>query len=141
MRILILIIAAGLSLALMNKNILPANDLNGTWIPIKQEIGGTTLPEAAFKNQKLILSDSNYTAIAESTDKGVVKVSGDKMDIYGRQGVNAGKHFTALFKYENGLLTICYDLSGSAYPEGFETKGKRMYFLSVFKREEPAVRN
>ena len=29
------------------------------------------------------------------------------MDIYGREGVNAGKHFTAIYKMESDQLTIC----------------------------------
>ena len=110
------------------------NKLNGTWVPTKQELAGTAIPAAAFANQKLIISDSNYTFIAESADKGVVKYAGDKMDIYGKDGVNAGKHFTALYKYENGELTICYNLLGNGYPESFDTKGKAMYFSSVFKK-------
>jgi uncharacterized protein (TIGR03067 family) len=110
------------------------NKLNGTWLPVTQEMGGTALPKAAFENQKLIINDSNYTVIAESVDKGVVKTVDDKMDIYGKEGVNAGKHFTAIFKYENEQLTICYNLSGKNYPETFDTKGKPLYFLSVFKK-------
>lgn len=108
--------------------------LNGTWMPIKQEFGGTMLPKAAFENQKLIISDSIYTVIAESIDKGVVKHSDNKMDIYGKEGVNAGKHFTAIYKFENEVLTICYNLAGDNYPKTFDTKGKPMYFLSVFKK-------
>lgn len=109
--------------------------LNGTWVPVKQEIGGTPLPSVAFEKQRLIISDSTYTFIAESTDKGVVRYSENKMDIYGREGVNAGKHFTAIHKYENEQLTICYNLSGDSYPQAFDTKGKPAYFLSVFKKE------
>lgn len=109
--------------------------LSGTWVPVKQEMGGTMLPKAVFENQKLIINDSTYTVIAESIDKGVVKYRDDKMDIYGREGVNAGKHFTAIYKYENEQLTVCYNLLGNSYPEAFETKGKPMYFLSVFKKE------
>jgi hypothetical protein len=37
-------------------------------VQIKQEMGGTLLPKAAFENQKLIISDSTYTFIAESID-------------------------------------------------------------------------
>ena len=111
-----------------------SNKLNGTWVPIQQEMGGTSLPTAAFESQKLIISDSNYTFTAESVDKGVVKYSNDKMDIYGQEGVNAGKHFTAIYKFENEELIICYNLKGDSYPETFETKGKPTYFLSVFKK-------
>ncbi|MES1215595.1 MAG: TIGR03067 domain-containing protein [Bacteroidota bacterium] len=110
------------------------NKLNGTWVPVSQEMGGKLLPEAFLKNQKLIISDSNYTVVAESVDKGIAKYNGDKMDIYGKDGVNAGKHFTAIYKFENEILTICYNLTGDNYPSAFDTKGKPMYFLSVFKK-------
>jgi uncharacterized protein (TIGR03067 family) len=103
-------------------------------VPVKQEIGGTLLPKVVFEKQKLIISNSTYTFTAESVDKGVVKYSNDKMDIYGKEGVNTGKHFTAIYKYENGELTICYNLLGNGYPEAFDTKGKPAYFLSVFKK-------
>ena len=111
------------------------NKFNGTWIPVQQEFGGTSLPSSAFAKQKLTISDSNYTMIAESVDKGVVRYKDDKMDIYGKEGVNAGKHFTAIYKYENNELTICYNLSGDSYPQAFETKSKPTFFLSVFKKE------
>ena len=109
--------------------------LNGNWVPIKQEMAGQEFPKAAFVNQKLTINDTTYILSAESIDKGVVKYRDDKMDIYGKEGVNAGKHFTALYKYENGELTICYNLAGNNYPQTFETKGKPTYFLSVFKKE------
>jgi len=110
--------------------------LNGTWLPVTEEIGETLLPKAAFENQKLIISDSTYTFIAGSIDKGVVKYRDDKMDIYGKEGVNTGKHFTAIYKFENEELTICYNLSGGSYPGAFETKSKPTLFLSVFKKEQ-----
>jgi uncharacterized protein (TIGR03067 family) len=125
----------GLSCASTKYATMKSSPLDGTWVPIKQEMAGTLLPKAAFENQKLILSDSAYTVIAESIDRGIVKYSDDKMDIYGKEGVNSGKHFTAVYKFENEELTICYNLSGTGYPETFETKGKPMYFLSVFKKE------
>jgi uncharacterized protein (TIGR03067 family) len=116
----------------------PKNDqlskLNGNWVPIRQEIGGTALPTTSFQGQKLVISDSNYTFTAESVDKGVIRCSGEKMDIYGKEGVNSGKHFTAIYKLENDQLTICYNLSGDSYPEAFDTKGKPKYFMCVFKK-------
>ena len=93
------------------------------------------MPTVLFEKQKLIITESNYTVYAESVDKGIVKYNGNKMDIYGKEGVNKGKHYTAIYKYENEQLTICYNLNGDNYPETFETKGKMLYFLSVFKKE------
>jgi uncharacterized protein (TIGR03067 family) len=124
----------GLNCASARYATMKSNPLDGTWVPVKQEMAGTLLPKAAFEKQMLIISDSTYIVIAESVDKGIVKYMDDKMDIYGKEGVNSGKHFTAIYKFEEGLLTICYNLSGDRYPEAFETKGKAMYFLSVFKR-------
>jgi uncharacterized protein (TIGR03067 family) len=112
------------------------NHLNGTWAPTHQEIGGNTLPAVVFASQKLIIADSSYTVIAESVDKGSIIYTNNKMDIYGKEGANNGKHFTAIYKYEKGQLTVCYNLTGTNYPEGFETKGNLMYFLSVFKKED-----
>jgi uncharacterized protein (TIGR03067 family) len=109
--------------------------LDGTWVPIKQELGGKLLPKAIYAKQKLILSDSTYTFTAESIDKGVVWHRDDKMDIYGKEGVNAGKHFTAIYRYDNEQLSICYNLLGDSYPESFETKSKPTLFLSVFTKE------
>ena len=111
-----------------------ADNLNGTWLPVKQEFGGMSIPPGAFAKQSLVISDSTYTFTAESVDKGVSKYAGGKMDIYGKEGVNTGKHFMALYKLENDQLTICYNLNGDVYPETFDTKGKPKYFMSVFKR-------
>jgi uncharacterized protein (TIGR03067 family) len=104
-------------------------------VPVKQELNGTLLPVDAFKNQKLTINDSVYTYTAESIDKGIIKYQDNKMDIYGKEGVNTGKHFTAIYKLEDGQLTICYNLSGNNYPETFETKGQPAFFLSVFEKE------
>jgi uncharacterized protein (TIGR03067 family) len=109
--------------------------MNGTWIPVKEDIGGSVLPRIIYEKQKLTVSDSNYTFIAESVDKGIVRYNGDKLDIYGKEGVNKGKHFTAIYKNENGQLTICYNLAGTGYPESYETRGKPTYFLCLFRKE------
>jgi uncharacterized protein (TIGR03067 family) len=109
--------------------------LNGTWTPVKEEMGGTNLPQIAFAKQTLVIRDTTYTFTAESVDKGVLRYAADKMDIYGKEGVNTGKHFTAIYKYENEELTICYNLAGDSYPQSFDSKGKPMYFLAVFKKQ------
>jgi uncharacterized protein (TIGR03067 family) len=108
--------------------------LNGTWIPVRQEMAGKQLPPAAFEKQELIIDENRYQFTAESVDKGEVRYGDQKLDIYGKEGVNKGKHFTAIYKLADGELTICYNLAGDAYPEVFDTKGKPRFFLSVFKR-------
>jgi uncharacterized protein (TIGR03067 family) len=121
--------------ATTKKNSLSLNILNGSWTPIKQEIGGKDLPAVVFQKQKLIINDSSYTFSAESVDKGTLKYLNGKMDIYGKEGVNTGKHFTAIYKLDNEQLTICYNLKGDGYPSDFETKSKPTLFLSMFKKD------
>ena len=121
---LISLLILSLSCASQKNNTMKPGKLNGTWLPVKQEIGGAPIPKTSFETQKLIINDSAYTFTAESVDKGVVRYSDDKMDIYGKEGVNTGKHFTAIYKFENEQLMICYNLSGDGYPETFDTKGK-----------------
>lgn len=118
-----------------NKEMIQEN-LNGTWIPITLEINGEKLPKETFEKQRLIILDSTYTFIAESVDKGTLTYKGGKMDIYGKDGVNAGKHFKSIYKYQDELLTICYNLAGDKYPESYETRGKPTYFLAVFKKTD-----
>jgi uncharacterized protein (TIGR03067 family) len=124
----------GLGCAGTKNSSMDPNALYGVWVPVRQEMGGKALPKAIYEQQKLILSDSSYTVVAESVDKGIVIYGDHTMDIYGKEGVNAGKHFTARYAYEEGMLTICYDLSGKGYPENFATSGKPLYFLSIFKK-------
>jgi uncharacterized protein (TIGR03067 family) len=112
-----------------------SENLNGVWIPVKQEMNGAELPKAAFEKQRLVISDTTYTFYAESTDKGVAKFGYGKLDIWGKEGVNTGKHFMAIYKYENEMLTICYNLAGNAYPDSFDTKGKPAYFASTFVKQ------
>jgi len=108
--------------------------LNGEWTPVRQEIAGNDLPKTLFEKQKLVISDSIYTLSAESVDKGILNYKDGKMDIYGKDGVNAGKHFTSIYKFENGQLIICYNLTGDSYPETYETKSKPTLFLAAFKK-------
>lgn len=109
-------------------------NLDGTWVPQREELAGKAIPAAAFASLRMVIADSLYTVTAEGVDKGIVRYKDGKMDIYGREGVNAGKHFTAIYKYEKNLLTICYNLDGDVYPESFATEGHPMFFLSVFSR-------
>jgi uncharacterized protein (TIGR03067 family) len=109
--------------------------LNGSWSPIRQEIGGKELPAIVFQKQKLIISDSTYTFSAESVDKGLCSYKNGQMDIYGKEGVNVGKHLTAIYKLDKDELTICYNLAGDSYPSDYETKSKPSLFLVVFKKD------
>lgn len=110
-------------------------DINGVWVPVKQEFSGAVIPQAAFAAQELTLADSTYKMVAEGVDEGIIKYADGKMDIYGKQGPNKGKHIMAIYKMENGNLCICYNLLGDSYPENYATRGKQMCFMSEFRKK------
>ena len=110
-------------------------NLNGTWIPVQQEIGGKFLKAETFMAQQLILKDSIYTYRAESIDKGILTYRNGRMDIFGKTGVNSGNHIKAIYKFESNQLVICYNLKGDDYPSDFITKSNSFYFLSFFKKQ------
>jgi len=110
-------------------------ELNGVWIPTKQEMNGKDFPETVYQNYKLTMADSTYVFGIGKEDLGIATYNKGKMDIYGKEGPNKGKHYTAIYKLENGILTICYNLAGDTYPAAFETKSKPTLFLTVYKKE------
>lgn len=112
-----------------------AINLNGSWQPVKEELAGAPLPAAMMEKQKLVIKDSTYIFGAESVDKGTLKYGKGKMDIWGKDGVNAGKHFTAIYKYKDGELTICYNLAGDSYPNEYKSVDHPLFFLAVFKKD------
>jgi len=112
-----------------------SGELNGGWLPVKQEIGGKELPMESFENERLAIVGKSFLFVAESDDEGTLTYSDGKMDIYVEVGVNTGRHFKAIYKLETNLLTICYDLKGGDYPTSFNTANNPDLFLSVFRKE------
>lgn len=108
--------------------------LDGTWKPVREEMGGREMPAAYFQSHVLVIKDTTYMFTAESVDKGISTYANGKMDITGKEGVNTGKRFKALYELNNDTLKICYNLKGDVYPESFVTQGHPLYFLSVFVR-------
>lgn len=110
--------------------------LQGTWIPVRQEFQGNDVPPSYYANQSLTIKDSTYVVKAEDTDKGIIRVNGNTLDIIGKEGPNTDLHFKALYKMENEHLIIIYELSGSGYPSDFITKDFPTRYLIEFKRKE-----
>ena len=108
--------------------------LDGNWIPVKQEMGGKDLPAAYYQLQRLVIKDSTYMVSAESVDRGQLQYKDGLMDIYGKEGVNNGKHFKARYKMEQEQLFIVYDLTGKDYPAAFETASRPGLYMSVYRR-------
>jgi uncharacterized protein (TIGR03067 family) len=104
-------------------------NLNGTWRTVHQEFEGREVPQVEFKGHELILQDSTYIMIGARMDEGIILVDGQKLYIYGTDGANNGRHYSAIYKLEENRLTICYNLAGQKHPSDFRTAGKIKHFL------------
>ena len=80
-----------------------------------------------------------YTVmVGKGKDEGTAKLDSSKtpktMEITGTDGPTKGKPLLAIYKIDGDSLTICYDLSGKAYPTEFKSKPDTKLFLVEYKR-------
>ncbi len=114
--------------------------LDGTWIPIKAELGGQKIPEAGLKNTKLVLKGDGYTVeVSGILDRGKIKLLPDSepkaMHIIGGEGPNKGKTIPAIYELKDDTLTICYNLNGESLPAEFKTDAGSQLYLATYKRQ------
>ncbi|MFT3880498.1 MAG: TIGR03067 domain-containing protein [Gemmatales bacterium] len=105
------------------------------------EMAGKPFPEQLVKTMSLTMKDGHYTVmVGQGKDEGTVKLDSSKtpktMDITGTDGPNKGKTMLAIYKLDGDSLSICYDLSGKAYPTEFKTKPDTKLFLVEYKRDK-----
>ncbi|HQR31421.1 MAG TPA: TIGR03067 domain-containing protein [Blastocatellia bacterium] len=112
--------------------------IEAAWTAVSFELAGQKLPEAAFKDTKLVLADGRYTYQNDNGIYKLVPVEDPKapkaMDITGTDGPNKGKTFMAIYELTGDSLRICYDLSGQTRPTEFATKAGTKQFLATYKR-------
>lgn len=115
--------------------------LQGTWLPVKAEIGGKPFPEEVRKTIKLVIEGDKYTVtVGKQTDRGTVKrnptAKPKEIDITGTDGPNKGKTILAIYEHEGNTLKVCYDLSGKNRPTEFKSTEGTQQFLVTYEREK-----
>ncbi|HQR07602.1 MAG TPA: TIGR03067 domain-containing protein [Gemmatales bacterium] len=115
--------------------------LQGNWSLASAELAGKPFPEQLVKTMSLTMKDGRYTVmVGQGKDEGTAKIDSSKtpktMEITGTDGPNKGKTFLAIYKLDGDSLSICYDLSGKAYPTEFKTKPDTKLFLVEYKRDK-----
>ncbi len=116
--------------------------VEGTWTPVKAELGGQPLPDPVLKTIGLKLHHGQYDVlVAGQPDKGTYILDSTKrpkaITITGTDGPNKGKTIPAIYQLEGGALRICYDLSGGQRPIEFKTiSGTRLYLVTYNRKTE-----
>ncbi len=93
--------------------------VDGHWVPIGAWVAGEVVPIAELRVARLVLNGGAWRI--EDKTRSVVDC-GDylfdpstrprSLDLVGREGPNAGRHFRAIVEIDGDLLTVCYDLDG-----------------------------
>lgn len=120
-----------------------AKALEGVWKPVKAALGGAPLPPPALKPITLKIEGDQYVVTVEGEpqpDKGISELDTStmpkRMSTTSLEGPNKGKTFLAIYEFlDEDTLRVCYDLSGSAYPTGFESPKGTQHYLVTYKRQ------
>jgi uncharacterized protein (TIGR03067 family) len=116
--------------------------MDGTWLVVKGELGGTALPEEVTKTFTLTLAGGKYAVkVGGQDDKGTCTIDPTKkpkeLDIKGEEGPNKGKTIPCIYDLDGDTLKVCYDLSGKKRPTEFKTEKDTLLYLAVYKRQKP----
>jgi len=119
--------------------------LNGMWTLTSGVTSGEKMTDEVLKSIHLVLANGKYTAkVGDETDVGTYKIDQTKtpntLTLTGTDGPNKGKTMLAIFELEKGTLKVCYDMSGKAFPESFESKPKTPSFLATYERQKRKLR-
>ena len=116
--------------------------LQGTWLPVKAELGGRSMNDEVLKTISLKFEQTNWVVyVGEHPDKGFYTVETTtkpkNMTITGTEGPNHGRTFPAIYELKGDSLSICYDLSGAKRPSEFKSvEGSKLYLVTYTRKHE-----
>jgi uncharacterized protein (TIGR03067 family) len=115
--------------------------IEGTWLPVKAELGARPMPDAVLKTISLKMEDGRYEVMADGhPDNGTYSLNTTStpkgMTVVGTDGPNKGKTFPCIYELSGDTLRICYDLSGKKQPADFKTVAGTKLYLVTYKRKK-----
>ena len=115
--------------------------IEGSWTPIKAELGGQPLPDAVLKTISLKLADGKYETMGGGhPDYGTYSLDAAMkpkgMIVTGTNGPNQGKTFPCIYEINGDRLRICYDLSGTKRPTEFKSVAGTQLYLVTYGRKK-----
>jgi uncharacterized protein (TIGR03067 family) len=113
----------------------------GTWKWISMESEGTKLPEATFKDSRLIMDGDKFIARdPKETLSGTFTVSVIRkpktIDVIFDEGPEKGKVFKGIYELEGDTYKVCIALPGKDRPTEFVSKPESGQVLQVLRREK-----
>ena len=120
------------------RNVVPVDPaMTGTWLPVMAELAGK--PFNFVKDFRLEVNGDKFLTQG-GTQKDVGKLvfldgAPRGVDVIGEEGSNKGQRLPAIYRFSDGQLEVCYDLSGKDRPKEFATKPDTRLFLITYKRK------
>ena len=115
-------------------------NIQGSWLPVKAELGGGPMKDEVLKKITLKLESGKYEVSAENVDKGTYMLDTaakpKTIDIIGTEGPNVGKKIPAIYELDGDTLRICYGLGSSLRPTEFKSPSGTQVFLVTYKRKK-----
>jgi len=110
----------------------------GTWKFASVEAEGQKLPEAQFKDSRLVLKGRSFTFTeAGATYKVDLGKSPKQIDITFLEGPEKGKTMLGIYELEGDTYKVCLGLTGKSRPTAFVSKPGSGHVLEVLKRVKP----
>ena len=119
-----------------------AKAVQGSWTPVKAELGGQPMTDAVLKSISLKLENGKYdVSVGGNPDKGTYTLDSTSkpksMTVTGTEGPNNGKTFPAIYELKGDTLRICYDLSGAKRPTEFKSiAGTKLYLVTYNRKKD-----
>jgi uncharacterized protein (TIGR03067 family) len=119
--------------------------INGVWVPVSAVMDGKSMTTEECKSIHAVFHNGKYSVkVGDQTDKGTYTVDESKdpkqLTIVGTEGPNKGKTIPAIYELDKKTLKVCYDLSGKAAPEKFESKADSKTFFVTYTKSESTGR-
>ena len=119
-----------------------AKAIQGSWTPVKAELGGQPMTDDVLKTISLKLTDGKYEVLVGGhPDNGTYtldsKTKPKSITVVGTEGPNSGKTFPSIYELKGDTLRICYDLSGAKRPAEFKSvTGTKLYLVTYQRKKE-----
>ena len=113
--------------------------LQGTWKPISMEMDGKFLPDARIGNTRLTIEGENFTFdTGDDNHGGLYKIKPDEdpkqLDIEITRGDEAGKVYLVIYKFEDGKMIQCMEVSNAKRPTEFTGAADSGNLYEVWER-------
>ena len=114
-----------------------AQSLNGDWAVSTGTSDGQAVPTIALNSMKLTINSTSFSAVSGNlTSSGTL--GADSLSSPARlvftidQGADSGNKIFAIYKFENGGLTITFSKDEN-FPSGFDSTADNKYVQLVYK--------